>query len=97
MPKYEEYNHPVDDNDCFEIPIPPPLKRIKTDQPAANIYINGDNSADTEMNDLSFNKVVESTDSAEVNLNTLYNKLQEIQSSNKSEYMLSIYVADVCA
>ena len=51
----------------------PPTKRIKTDQPAANIYINGDDSADIEMRDMSLTKALETSSSAEVNPSSLYN------------------------
>ena len=49
------------------------------------------------MNDRSFTKVVETSGSEEVNPTSLFNKLKEIESSNKSDYMLSIDVAKVCS
>jgi len=52
----------------------PPTKRIKTDQLAANIYINGSDSADIEMRDIS-PKAIETSGSADVNMNSLYNRL----------------------
>ena len=74
----------------------PPAKRFKTDQPAANFYIHEDNSADIEMKDLSLTKIIE-TSGSEVNFSSLFNSLQEIEKSNKSDYMLSIDVAKVCS
>jgi len=77
--------------------MPPPTKRFKTDQPAASFYIHEDNSADIDMKDLSFTKVVETSGSEEFNPTSLFNKLKEIETSTKSDYMLSLKVAEACS
>jgi len=49
------------------------------------------------MKDLSLNKIIEASGSAEVNFSSLYNRLQEIEKSNKSDFRLSLDVAGVCS
>jgi hypothetical protein len=49
------------------------------------------------MKDLSFTKIVETSGSEEVNPTSLFNKLKEIESSNKADYVLSLAVAKVCS
>ena len=90
-----EYNQP-DGDDFGMLMMGPPAGRIKTNLPAANTYINGDNSADTEMRDLSFTKIIETSGSGDINPSSLYNKLQEIEISDESDFLLSLDVAKVC-
>ena len=49
------------------------------------------------MKNLSLTKIIETSGSEEVNFSSLFNRLQEIEKSDKSEYMLSIDVAKVCS